>query len=46
MEISSFHFRTSMIQGGIFSKVPIYFYRTYERGVVGIDITMAYDISI
>ena len=45
MEISTFHFRTSMIQGGqIFIKIN--FYRTYERGVVDVDITMACDISI
>ena len=38
--------RTS-IQGGIFfSKLSINFYRTYKRGVVDIDITMACDISI
>ena len=35
-----------MIQGGNFSKFSIHFYRTYERGVVDIDITMACDISI
>merc|ERR1712154_447398 len=28
-----------------FSKFSIHFYRTYERGVVDIDITMACDIS-
>ena len=46
MEISTFNFRASMIQGVIFSKCAINFYRTYERGVVDIDITMACDISI
>ena len=33
-------------RGGNFSKFSINFYRTYERGVVDIDITMACDISI
>ena len=53
MEISAFHFVTSMIQeggggggGGHFSKFSIHFYRTYERGVENIDIVMAYDKSI
>ena len=47
MEISTFHFRTFMIQGGNFSKLSINLkYRTYEREVVDIDITMACDISI
>ena len=46
MEISTIVFRTSMIQGGNSSKIWINFYRTYERGVVDIDITMACDISI
>ena len=44
MEMITFHFMTSMIQGGNFSKNCINFYTTYERGVV--DITMACDISI
>ena len=33
-------------EGDNFSKFSITFYRTYERGVVDIDITMAFDISI
>jgi len=45
MEISTFHFRTSIIQGG-FSKFSINFYRAYESGVVVIDITMACDIYL
>ena len=46
MEISTFYFRTSMIQGGSFSNFSINFYRTYEKEVVDIDITMACEISI
>ena len=46
MEISTFHFRTSRIQGGNFFKFSIIFYRTYERGVVDTIINMACDILI
>ena len=35
-----------MFQGGQSFKILDYFYRTYERGVADIDITMACDISI
>jgi len=41
-KIRTFHFRTSMI----FQNFRIFFYRTYETGVVDIDITIACDISI
>ena len=47
MEISTFHFISGPPwSNGNFSKFSINFYRTYEKGVVGIDITMACDISI
>ena len=35
-----------LFKGGNFSKFSIDFYRTYEMGMVDIDITMACDISI
>ena len=46
MEISTFYFKTFMIQGGNFSKFAINLYMTYERGLVIIDINMACDLSI
>ena len=42
MEISKFHIRPSMIQGGSFFNVIIIFHGTYEKGLTIIDITMAY----
>ena len=33
-----------MIKGGHFSKILINFYRTYERGMLDIDITKECDI--
>ena len=46
MGILTFHFRTSIVQGGHFSKYFIIFYGTYERGLVVIDKNMACDKSI
>ena len=41
MEICTFHFRTSISKvGNFFSNFSFNFYRTYERGVVDIDITI------
>ena len=44
IEISKFHFRTPMILRGQLEK-KVNFYGIFERGLVIIDITRAYDLS-